>query len=331
MVDQVKVQKDIQKKIRSFDLVTFARKYGILLILIVMILFLLSASPTFRTMQNTINVLNQISINGIIAIGMSFVIISSGIDLSIGSMIAVASVMAGAVLTTNPDNVVLAVILAIVACGIIGLFNGFFIAKFNMFPFVVTLGTQLIARGVAYVISNGKSYVLESEAFKQIGQGKLFGTIPYSILVLATVALIGHILLSRMKYGQYLYAVGGNVNTATASGVNVFSIRVWTYVMMGLFTGIAGILLTSRVNAGQPSIGSGYELDAIAAVVIGGASFQGGIGTIPGTIIGILMIGIINNGMNLMGVSSFYQQIAKGLIILGAVLLDIVISRRKGT
>jgi ribose/xylose/arabinose/galactoside ABC-type transport system permease subunit len=325
------VLKEVEKQQhnRSFDLATFTRKYGILLILVSMIVFLLSASPTFRTTQNAINVLNQISINGIIAVGMTFVIIGGGIDLSIGSMIAIASVVTGAVLTANPNNVVLAVILSILACGVVGLFNGFFIAKFEMFPFVVTLGTQLIARGVAYVISDGKSYVLESEAFKEIGQGKLFGVIPYSVLILAVVILIGYILLSRMKFGQYLYAVGGNVFTANASGVNVFLNKVMTYMMMGLITGIAGVILTSRVNAGQPSIGSGYELDAIAAVVIGGGSLNGGVGTIPGTVIGILMIGVINNGMNLMGVSSFYQQIVKGLIILGAVLLDITISRRK--
>lgn len=314
---------------KSFDLVMFTRKYGILLILVCMILFLLSASPTFRTMQNMINVLNQISINGIIAVGMTLVIISGGIDLSIGSMIAIASVVTGAVLAANDTNVVTAVVLSILACGVIGLVNGFFIAKFDMFPFVATMSTQLIARGIAYVISNGKSYVLTSATFKEIGQGKLFGTIPYSIIILAVVALIGYVLLSRMNYGQYLYAVGGNVYTATASGVNVFFIKLMTYMIMGLFTGIAGIILTSRVNAGQPAIGVGYELDAIAAVVIGGASLNGGVGTIPGTVIGILMIGIINNGMNLMGVSSFYQQIVKGIIILAAVLLDIIISRRK--
>jgi ribose/xylose/arabinose/galactoside ABC-type transport system permease subunit len=244
-------------------------------------------------------------------------------------MIAIASVVTGAVLAANDTNVVMAVVLSILACGVIGLVNGFFIAKFDMFPFVATMGTQLIARGIAYVISDGKSYVLTSATFKEIGQGKMFGTIPYSIIILAVVAIIGYILLSRMKYGQYLYAVGGNVYTATASGVNVFFIKLMTYMIMGLFTGIAGIILTSRVNAGQPAIGVGYELDAIAAVVIGGASLNGGVGTIPGTVIGILMIGIINNGMNLMGVSSFYQQIVKGIIILAAVLLDIIISRRK--
>lgn len=314
---------------QSFDLALFTRKYGILMILVFMIVFLLIASPTFRTLQNTINVLNQISINGIIAIGMTFIIISGGIDLSIGSMIAVASVVTGAVLAANPGNVVFAVALAAAACGLIGLFNGYIISKFDMFPFVVTLGTQLIFRGVAYVISDGKSYVLTSNAFKEIGQGKLLGVIPYSIIVLISIAFIGLVLLSRTKYGQYVYAIGGNLHTAVASGVNVFKIKLLTYMMMGVFTGIAGVILTSRVNAGQPSIGVGYELDAIAAVVIGGSSLNGGIGTIPGTVIGILMIGVINNGMNLMGVSSFYQQIVKGFIILGAVILDIMISRRK--
>ncbi|QOX65244.1 ABC transporter permease [Anoxybacterium hadale] len=314
---------------QSFDLALFTRKYGILMILAFMIVFLLIASPTFRTLQNTINVLNQISINGIIAIGMTFIIISGGIDLSIGSMIAVASVVTGAVLAANPSNVVFAVALASAACGLIGLFNGYIISKFDMFPFVVTLGTQLIFRGVAYVISDGKSYVLTSNAFKEIGQGKLLGVIPYSIIVLISIAFIGLVLLSRTKYGQYVYAIGGNLHTAVASGVNVFKIKLLTYMMMGVFTGIAGVILTSRVNAGQPSIGVGYELDAIAAVVIGGSSLNGGIGTIPGTVIGILMIGVINNGMNLMGVSSFYQQIVKGFIILGAVILDIMISRRK--
>ncbi len=317
-----------KKEKAALDLISFTRKYGIFLVLVAMVIFLLLASPTFRTIRNLINVLNQISINGIIAVGMTFVIISAGIDLSIGSMIAVASVVVGAVLNANSDNVIGAVLLAIAACGIIGLFNGFLIAKFDMFPFVVTLGTMLIARGTAYVISDGKSFVLKSELYKQIGQGKLFGLIPFSIIILIAIILIGHFLLSRTKYGQYVYAIGGNIHTAVASGVNVFKNKLLTYMMMGLFAGVAGVILTSRVNAGQPSIGVGYELDGIAAVVIGGASLNGGIGTVHGTVVGILMIGIINNGMNLMGVSSFYQQIVKGFIILGAVILDITISRR---
>ncbi len=318
-----------QNSSSSFDLALFTRKYGITLILVFMIVLLLIISPTFRTWQNMINVLNQISINGIIAVGMTFVIITGGIDLSIGSMIAVSSVVIGAVLTANSDNIVLAVIIAILACGLIGLFNGFFIAKFDMFPFVVTLSSMLIARGFAYVISDGKSYVLKSDVFKQIGQGKLFNIIPYSVIILIAIILIGYVLLSRMKFGQYIYAVGGNIHTAIASGVNVFRIKLLTYMMIGIFSGVAGVILTSRVNAGQPAIGAGYEMDAIAAAVIGGASLSGGMGSIFGTTVGILMIGVINNGMNLLGVSSFYQQIVKGFIILGAMLLDITINKRK--
>ncbi len=318
-----------QNSSSSFDLALFTRKYGITLILMFMIVLLLIISPTFRTWQNMINVLNQISINGIIAVGMTFVIITGGIDLSIGSMIAVSSVVIGAVLTANSDNIVLAVIIAILACGLIGLFNGFFIAKFDMFPFVVTLSSMLIARGFAYVISDGKSYVLKSDVFKQIGQGKLFNIIPYSVIILVAIILIGYVLLSRMKFGQYIYAVGGNIHTAIASGVNVFRIKLLTYMMIGIFSGVAGVILTSRVNAGQPAIGAGYEMDAIAAAVIGGASLSGGMGSIFGTTVGILMIGVINNGMNLLGVSSFYQQIVKGFIILGAMLLDITINKRK--
>jgi ribose/xylose/arabinose/galactoside ABC-type transport system permease subunit len=268
-----------------------------------------------------INVLNQVSINGIIAMGMTFVIICAGIDISVGSIIALASVMVGAVLT-HGGNCFTAVVAALVACALVGVFNGFFIAKFNMFPFVVTIASQLIIRGVAYVISNGKSYVLTNPSFKQLGQGRLFGRIPYSIFVFLGVTVVCYFLLSRMKYGRYLYATGGNENAAVASGVDVFTIKMTTYVIMGICTGIAGVLLTARVNAGQPAMGVGYETDAIAASVIGGVSFNGGVGSIGGTVIGVLIIGLINNGMNLMGISSFYQQIVKGLVILLTVIMD---------
>jgi ribose/xylose/arabinose/galactoside ABC-type transport system permease subunit len=268
------------------------------------------------------------SINGIIAIGMTFVIICAGIDISVGSIIALASVVVGAVLT-HGGNCFLAVVLAVMACGLVGVFNGFFIAKYNMFPFVVTIASQLIIRGLAYVISNGKSYILTDPVFKQIGQGRLFGKIPYSILVFASVAIICYFLLSRMKYGRYLYATGGNEHAAIASGVNVQLIKLATYTIMGICTGIAGVLLTSRVNAGQPAMGVGYETDAIAASVIGGVSFMGGIGSVEGTVIGVLIIGLINNGMNLMGVSSFYQQIVKGFIILLTVMMDLKLTNKK--
>lgn len=322
---------DSHDKSSKIDFSVFVRKYGMMVILLMMIAALYIISPTFRTAQNAINILQQISINGIIAVGMTFVIVTGGIDLTVGSMIAVASVTCGAVLTANPNNVVGAIVLSLVVCGLIGLFNGFFIAKFDMFPFVVTLASQMIARGLAYIISNGKSFVLMSPSFTLIGQGKLWDQIPVLILVFLVVTIIMGIALAKTKFGRYIYAIGGNVKAANASGVNVVSTKLITYTLMGVCVGIAGIILTSRVNAGQPSIGLGYETDAIAACVIGGTSLLGGVGTIPGTAVGIVMIGIINNGMNLLGISSYYQQVVKGFIIIGAVLLDMLVSKKRST
>ncbi len=316
------------EKIVKNNKLSSSRLLGILIILFIMILFLLVISPTFRTMQNTINVLNQISINGIIAMGMTFVIISEGIDISVGSVIALASVVVGATLN-NGGGVYMAVVMGVLACGLVGLFNGFFISRYRMFPFVVTIASQLIVRGVAYVISNGRSYTLRNDAFKLIGQGRLFDKIPYSILVFITVTIICYFMLSRMRFGRYLYATGGNEYAAIASGVNVNRIKLVTYTIMGLCVGVAGVLLTSRVNAGQPAMGVGYETDAIAASVIGGVSFTGGVGSIQGTVIGVLIIGLINNGMNLLGVSSFYQQIVKGFIILLTVIMDMKLKQKQ--
>lgn len=306
------------------------RRYGIVIILVAMIVLLLVASPTFRTLQNAVNVLQQISVNGILAMGMTFVICVAGIDLSIGSLIAVSSVICGAVLSANPANIPLAVLLSVLVCGAFGLFNGFFIARFNLFPFVVTLASLMISRAVAYIISDGQSFVLESPGFKAIGQGKLFGMVPYGVIIFLVVTTIAYVLLARTKFGRYVYATGGNIRAAIASGVNVFAVKVAVYSMMGVCAAIAGIILSSRVNAGQPSIGVGYEQDAIAACVIGGTSLNGGVGTIFGTFIGVIMIGVINNGMNLLGVSSYYQQMVKGAIILGAVLLDQFIGQKRG-
>ena len=320
---------DRENSKKNFELGTFFRKYGMLLVLILIVVLLLSTNETFRTLQNIINVLQQISINGIIAVGMTFVIVGGGIDLSVGSVIALTSVTIGFFLDKNPAYVVLAIIVALIACSLAGLFNGFFVAKFNIFPFVVTLASLMIIRGIAYIISQGKSFVLMSDSFKQIGQGKVFGRIPIGVIIFIVVAFLGYMLLSFTKFGRYVYAVGGNVIAATAASINVFAIKLLTYVLMGFCVGIAGIILSSRVNAGQPSIGTGYELDAIAAVIIGGTSFFGGIGTIQGTVIGALIIGVISNGMNLFGISSYYQQIVRGFIILVAVLADSFVSRRK--
>ena len=298
--------------------IEFVRKYGILLVLIVMWVLLAAVSPTFRTTTNVINILRQVSVNGIIAIGMTFVIMTGGIDLTVGSLVAVAGVISGSILVANPNNVVFAVAAGIVACALFGAMNGFFVAYMDVPPFVATLAGMTIARGFAYVYSDGKPYTLASPGFSTIGKGMT------PIIIFIAILVICHIFLSKMKFGRYIYAVGGNPKAAEASGVRVKHILMKVYILSGILTGIAGIVLASRTNSGQPAVGTGYETDAIAAAVIGGTSMTGGIGTVPGTLIGILIIGTLNNGLNLLDVSSYWQQIIKGLIILGAVCFDIM-------
>ncbi len=306
----------------------FMKKYGITLVLIFMVIVISILSPTFRTAANMISILQQISTNGVLALGMVFVITAGGIDLSIGSMLALTSVIIGSVLNST-DSIPLAILISIAACGLFGLLNGFLVAKFDMFPFVVTLSTQLVIRGIAYIIAKGKSVTLVNADFRQIGLGKLGDVIPNSVLILLGVAIISYLLLHWTKFGRYIYAVGGNIHAAKASGVNVFWTRVMSFVIMGITSGVAGVILTSRINAAQPNIGVGYETDAIAACVIGGTSFAGGVSTIPGTMVGIIIIGVIYNGMNLLKIDSYYQTVVKGALIIGAVMLDMFMNRKR--
>lgn len=303
-----------EQKLTGID---FAKKYGIVIVLAVMWIILLCVSPTFRTADNAVNILRQVSVNGIIAIGMTFVIMTGGIDLTVGSLIAVAGVICGSILVNSPENVAVAIWAALLVCALFGAMNGFFVAYMNVPAFVATLAGMTIARGFAYVYSDGKPYTLSSEGFSVIGKGSV------PIIIFLIIAFASHILLSKMKFGRYIYATGGNIKAAAASGVKVKGVLLRVYILGGVLAGIAGIVLSSRTNSGQPAVGVGYETDAIAAAVIGGTSMTGGIGTIGGTLIGILIIGTLNNGLNLLDVSSYYQQIIKGLIILGAVCFDI--------
>ena len=304
-------------KRKVFD-AEFVRKYGILMVLVIMWVVMLAVSPTFRTVSNAINILRQVAVNGILAIGMTFVIMTGGIDLTVGSLVAVAGVISGSILVAHPDQVIVAVLAGIVVCGLFGAMNGFFVAYMEVPAFVATLAGMTIA----YVYSDGKPYTLNSPNFRIIGQGMA------PIIIFLVILLICHIMLSKMKFGRYIYATGGNIKAAEASGVNTRKILIKVYVLAGILSGIAGIVLASRTNSGQPAVGTGFETDAIAAAVIGGTSMTGGIGTIPGTLVGILIIGTLNNSLNLLNVSSYYQQIIKGIIILGAVCFDIV-SKKK--
>lgn len=304
------------------------KKYSIGVVALAMVIILSLVSPVFRTSRNVISILLQVSLNGILALGMTFVITAGGIDLSIGSMLALTSVIIGLVLNAT-SNIALACIIAVASTTFFGFLNGLIIAKFNMFPFVVTLSTQLVIRGVAYILSGGYSQSLANIEFRKIGAGKLFDVVPYPVIILIVVGIITYILLHHTKLGRYIYAVGGNINAATASGVNVFWTRIASFIIMGFCAGVAGIIMTSRISAAQPNIGIGYETDAIAACVIGGTSFAGGIASILGVMVGIIIIGLIYNGMNLLGISSYWQTITKGLLIIGAVMIDMFMQKKR--
>lgn len=296
----------------------FVRKYGILMVLVLMWGILMCVSPTFRTVDNAVNILRQVAVNGILAIGMTFVIMTGGIDLTVGALVAVSGVICGSILVVHPDQVLMAVLASILVCAVFGALNGFFVSFIGVPAFVATLAGMTMARGFAYVYSDGKPYTLNAPGFRFIGKGMT------PIIIFLVIVLICHIILSKMKFGRYIYATGGNIKAAEASGIKAKYILMRVYIMAGVLSGIAGIVLAARTNSGQPAVGVGFETDAIAAAVIGGTSMTGGIGTIPGTLVGILIIGTLNNGLNLLDVSSYWQQIIKGMIIVGAVCFDLL-------
>jgi ribose/xylose/arabinose/galactoside ABC-type transport system permease subunit len=287
------------------------------------------SSPTFLTINNILNVLRQISINGILAVGMTLVIISGGIDLSIGPLVAIAGVISALILETNPELFLLAVLAGIVSAAIMSMWTGFLVAKMSIAPFIASLSTMSVAKGLVLVISSGIPHTISNETYVKLGNGylwdpKLTGNLalPIPVLIITIIAVITGIILYQTKFGRYIYAVGGNVSAANASGINVSRVIFFTYVLNGLLCGVAGIVLAARITSGQPTAATGYELDAITAAIIGGTSMTGGVGKIGGTLIGALIIGVLNNGLVLLGVSSYYQQIVKGVIIAIAVLLD---------
>jgi len=297
------------------------RQYGIFVVFIIISLILSFISPQFLTVSNWTIIITQASINALLAFGVTFVIITGGIDLSLGSMVAVTGVTAA--MLAHPDTfpVVLPIFAGLLAGLLMGIFNGFIITKSKIAPFIVTLGTMTIGRGLALILSKGRPISNLSDSFNFIGGGDVFG-IPFPIIVLAIIFTICSITLKKTLLGRYIYAVGGNEQAARASGINVNQVKMAVYSISGLLAGLAGVLLTSRITTGQPNAGAGFELDAIAAAVIGGTSTSGGTGTITGTLVGVLLIGVINNGLDLLNVTSYYQQVVMGAIIIGAVVLD---------
>lgn len=304
---------------------------SIMALLIVVVIVSVLIPQSFLTTSNMINVVRQMSTNGILTIGMTIVIITGGIDLSIGSVLAVSGTISCG-LVGDGVSVGIAIIVALAIGVLFGMFNGFFVAKFEIPPFIVTLASMQIGRGVAYVYSKGLPIRSSNEAYNLIGNGYisfgLFG-IPIPIVLLFLIVLGAYLLLHKTKFGNYVFAVGGNAEAAKYSGINVPRIKFYCYIISGFLAAFVGIILAARMYSGQPTAGEGYEMDAVAAAVLGGTSFSGGSGSIIGVLFGALTIGVINNALNLLNVPFYFQNIVKGVVILAAVLLDTLKKRGK--
>ena len=298
------------------------QKYGPLLALVAVCIGLAFMNSDFLTVDNSFDVLRQVSINAVIAFGMTLSILLGGIDLSVGSILAVSSVLAAMTMKAG-HGAALAAGVAILAGGGMGSLNGAIIAKGNVAPFIATLGTMTLLRGAALVLSNGSPISgFSSNAFAMLGGGYVAHQIPVPVVLMLAMFAVFWFVLTRTVFGRHVYATGGNAEAARLSGVNTDRVQVLVYTVSGAMAALAGVILTSRLDSAQPTAGAGYELDAITAVVLGGTSLAGGRGWIFGTLVGALLIGVLNNGLNLMGVSAFYQQVVKGSVILLAVLLD---------
>jgi ribose/xylose/arabinose/galactoside ABC-type transport system permease subunit len=296
-------------------------------ILIVISIIIGIIGKGFFTIDNLFNILRQVSIVGIVAVGMTFVIISGGFDLSVGSIVAFSGVITSFFVVNGRYPVIISLIAGLAVGLIIGLINGFLISYCKIAPFVATLGMATLIRGLAYVITRGKDVINLSKSFTKIGGGIVLG-IPIPVYLYFGVIFVGIIILNFTRTGRYIYAVGGNEKVANLAGIRVNLIKILTYSISGLLAGLAGIILSSRVMAGLPMSGQGYELDAITAAVIGGTSLKGGIGGIGGTIGGMLIIGVMSNGFDIMLVPYYYKQIASGSIMLIAVVIFSVIANR---
>jgi inositol transport system permease protein len=298
----------------------YSKRYGMVLILLLMIIGISSVKPIFLKSANIINIFKQVSVIGTLAYGVTLVIITEGIDLSSGSVVALVGVISASIATMG-GSVLFAILAGLAAGALCGAINGTIIAKTGIPPFIATLGMMTIARGVALLYSGGKPIGHINPNFLIIGAGKI-GWLPVSVLIFLSMGVVSHILLRKTKFGKTIYALGGNENAAEICGLNVQKIKILLYTYAGLMSAIGGLILTARVSSGNPTSGLSYELDAIASAVIGGTSLSGGTGFISGTIIGALIIGVLNNGLMLLGVSPYWQQIIKGMIIISAVVLD---------
>ena len=287
--------------------------------LVLLVLFFSFSSPFFFNTENIMTIALQTAVIGIMAIGVTFVIITAGIDLSLGSVVAFSGVAVGIAAGFGMPLPV-CILAGVLAGGLCGYVNAFLVTKMTIPPFIATLGLMTDGRAI---------YFSDYPQFKLLAQGRLFDVLPYPVFYLVIVALIAMWILKKTVMGRYIYAVGSNETAAHLSGIKVQRVKIFVYALCGLLTGVAGVILASRLNSGQPTVGVGYELEAIAAVVIGGTSLMGGVGTIGGTIIGAFIMSVLKNGLNLMGVSQFWQMVAMGVVVVAAVYLDTLRKRMR--
>ena len=309
-------------------LILYARQFGTLIGLFFLCSVLSILTPYFLTVSNLLNVTQQTAINAIIAVGMTFVIISAGIDLSVGSILAFAGVVLASALQAG-WSIPIAILIGLATGGLCGTVNGLLITFGKLPPFISTLGMMSVARGAALVYTQGRPISGFGPQFRTLATGE-FLFIPLPVIIMIVIYVLSHFVLTRTKFGLYTYAIGGNEEATKLSGVNVLFHKTMVYAFSGLASGLGAVILTARLNSAQPIAGIMYELDAIAATVIGGSSLMGGEGTLQGTLIGALIMGVLRNGLNLLGVSSFLQQIVIGSVIITAVLVDAAL-KKQGT
>lgn len=329
----------IKRSGQSFSFRAMLKKYGILFVLLLMVILISIFKPEFLTSRNIFNILNQTAIFGIMAIGLTFVIISRGIDLSVGSILAFAAVVAASV-SQLPDSVgkmfpdlpmlpfPVAFFSALILGGLCGAVSGFLIAKFQIHAFIATLGMMTVARGFALIFSSGKPISNINPFFNVIG-GRLWGVIPVPVVIYAAVIAVSAVTLNYTRFGKSVFAIGSNSTAAEISGINVKRNYVIIYMISGLLAGLASIVFLGRTGSAHPGAATGYELTAIAATTIGGTSQTGGLGTIWGAVAGALILGVIKNGMTLLGVHAYWQQVVEGVIIVAAVVFDMRKNARK--
>lgn len=295
---------------------------GIIAVLVIISVILSFASPVFLTTDNLLSVLRQVSNNMYLALGMTLVIILGGIDLSVGTCVAMCGTLTAGLMVNQGMPMVLAIAVGLLLGTLAGFLNGLIIATFKVPAFIVTMSMMNVAKGVAYIYSGGRSIRVSNDVFTGIGTGKLFGVLPLPVVYMIVLIIIFIVVLNKTKFGTYIFAIGGNRESARLSGVPIKKVEIAAFTISGFLAAFAGIVLSARMYSGQPGVGEGYELDAIAACVLGGISMTGGVGAVSGTIFGALVIGIISNGLNLIGLSSFWQLVVKGLIIVLAVIID---------